>query len=178
MKRLSLTLIAGIAAMVPAVAQQNPMATEVQQSWGRTMSNVVAAAEKMPEENYGFKPAPESQSFRDLVAHTADSAMGACTAFSGERKTAGAANMQSKADLVGALKSVAAECEKTYGSFTDAKATEMIAGRGGQNTRIGSLYRNVIHIEHEYAQMAVHLRLKGLVPPSSEGRGGGAGKKK
>ena len=80
MKRLSLTLIAGIAAMVPAVAQQNPMATEVQQAWGRTMSNVVAAAEKMPEENYGFKPAPESQSFRDLVAHTADSAMGACTA--------------------------------------------------------------------------------------------------
>lgn len=178
MNRLSSTLIAGIVAMFPAAAQDNPMSNEARQSWGRTMGNVIAAAEKMPEENYSFKPAPESQSFRDLVAHTADSAMGTCTAFSGERKTAGAAKMQSKADLVAALKAAGAECEKAYGALTDAKATEMIAGRGGQNSRIGYLYRNTIHIEHEYAQMAVHLRLKGIVPPSSEGRGPGMGKKK
>jgi len=134
----------------------------------------------MPEDNYGFKPAPESQSFRELVAHTADSAMGACSGYNGERKTAGAASMTSKADLVAALSAAMAECDKAYGSITDAKATEMIAGRGGNQSRLGSLYRNTIHIEHEYAQMAVHFRLKGLVPPSSEGRmgGGGGGKKK
>lgn len=178
MNRLSLSVIAAMSVVLPVAAQDNPMANEARQSWGRTMSNVIAAAEKMPEENYSFKPAPESQSFRDLVAHTADSAMGTCTAYSGERKTAGAASMQAKADLVAALKAAGAACEAAYGSFTDAKATEMIAGRGGQNSRIGYLYRNTIHIEHEYAQMAVHLRLKGVVPPSSEGRGPGMGKKK
>jgi hypothetical protein len=177
MNRLSLSVIAAMAVVVPVSAQENPMATELKQSWGRTMANVVAAAEKMPEEGYSFKPAPESQSFRDLAAHTADSAMGACTGFSGERKTANAAGMQTKAELVGALKAAATECEAVYGAFTDAKATEMIANRGQQNSRLGYLYRNVIHIEHEYAQMAVHLRLKGVVPPSSEGRGG-MGKKK
>jgi hypothetical protein len=41
------------------------------------------------------------------------------------------------------------------------------AGRG-QRTRIGALYGNTIHLEHEYAQMAVHFRLNGLVPPSSD----------
>ncbi len=178
MNRLSLSVIAAMSVVLPVAAQDNPMANEARQSWGRTMSNVIAAAEKMPEENYSFKPAPESQSFRDLVAHTADSAMGTCTAYSGERKAAGAASMQAKADLVAALKAAGAACEAAYGSFTDAKATEMIAGRGGQNSRIGYLYRNTIHIEHEYAQMAVHLRLKGVVPPSSEGRGPGMGKKK
>ena len=124
----------------------------------------------MPEENYGFKPAPESQSFKDLVAHTADSAGGTCSAYNGERKQIGAAAKSSKADLIAALKEGLAECDKAYSSLTDAKATEMIEGRGGKRTRLGVLYGNTIHLEHEYAQLAVHLRLKGIVPPSTEGR--------
>jgi len=173
-----LLLIAGLGASFALFAQDNPLSTEAQQSWARTKNNTLAAAEKMPEENYGFKPAPESQSFRDLIAHTADSAMGACSGYNGERKNAGAASMDAKAELVAALSAAMAECDKAYGSLTDAKAGEMIAGRGGNQSRLGSLYRNTIHIEHEYAQMAVHFRLKGLVPPSSEGRMGGGGKKK
>ena len=86
------------------------------------------------------------------------------------RRQIGAASKTSKADLVAALKEGLAECDKAYSSLTDAKATEMIEGRGGKRTRLGVLYGNTIHLEHEYAQMAVHLRLKGIVPPSSEGR--------
>ncbi len=165
-------------ALAGALGAQDPLSTELRQSWNRTINNVVAAAEKMPEGDYNFKPAPESQSFRDLVAHTADSAMGTCAGYNGEPKNAGARDMTSKADLVGALKAAQAECEKAYGSITDAKATEMIEGRRGSRSRLGTLYGNAIHIEHEYAQLAVHLRLKGQVPPSSEGRGGMGGKKK
>lgn len=165
-------MIAALAA-AGALGAQDPLSTELRQSWNRTINNVVAAAEKMPEGDYNFKPAPESQSFRDLVAHTADSAMGTCSAYSGERKMAGARDMTAKADLVGAMKAAQAECEKAYGSITDAKAAEVIQGPRGSRSRLGTLYGNAIHIEHEYAQMAVHLRLKGIVPPSSEGRGGG-----
>jgi len=162
---------AAFAAASALQAQDNPLSTEARQSWTRTKNNILAAAEKMPEEHYSFKPAPESQSFRDLVAHTADSAMGACSSFNGERKQAGAGSMTARADLIAALKTATEECDKAYGSLTDAKSTEMIAGRGGSRSRLGSLYGNTIHIEHEYAQMAVHMRLKGVVPPSSEGRG-------
>ena len=150
----------------------NPLSTEAQQAWTRTMNNVLAGAEKMPEGDYAFKPTPESMSFRDIVAHAADSAMGACSGYNGERKSAGAAQMQSKADLIGALKAAQAECEKAY-TPNDAKAVEMMTGgRGGPRSRLSSLWGNTVHIEHEYAQMAVLLRLKGQVPPSSEGRGG------
>jgi hypothetical protein len=172
MHRSRLILVASITAGL-AFAQSDPLSTEARQSWARTKNNIIAAAEKMPEENYTFKPAPESQSFRDLIAHSADSAMGACSGYNGERKQAGAASMNAKAELVGAIKTAMAECDKAYESLTDAKATEMIQGRGGSRSRIGTLYGNTIHMEHEYAQMAVHFRLKGLVPPSSEGRGGG-----
>ena len=160
-------LLAGTAAMY---SQADPLSNEAKTAWTRTINNVVAASEKMPDEGYAYKPTPESMSFRDLVAHTADSAMGACSGFSGERKTAGADKMQTKADLVGAMKAAQAECDKAYGSLTDAKATEMIAGRGGQRSRLSTLWGNTVHIEHEYAQMAVHLRMKGVVPPSSAGR--------
>jgi hypothetical protein len=166
-----MALIVGLAAGSLVYGQENPLSTEAQQSWARTKGNLMAAAEKMPEENYSFKPAPESQSFGELVAHTADSAMGTCSAFSGERKPGGAAGKKAKAELVAALSAGLAECDKAYGSITDAKATEMIAGRGGNRSRLGTLYGNTIHLEHEYAQMAIHLRLKGVVPPSSERRG-------
>ena len=111
-------------------------------------------------------------SFREIVAHTADSAMGACSGINGERKSVGAAQMQTKAELIGALKAAQAECEKAY-TLTDAKAGEMVTGgRGGPRSRLSTLWGNTVHIEHEYAQLAIHLRLKGVVPPSSEGRGG------
>lgn len=170
MPRLLPAALCALLCVTPAAAQDNPLSTEVRQAWTRTWNNVAAAVEKMPEEHFAFKPAPESQSFRDLVAHTADAAMGACTAVAGERKTAGAREMTTKAALVGAIKAAGAECEKAYGALTDQTAAQMITGPRGSRSRLGTLYGNVIHIEHEYAQMAVHFRLKGLVPPSSEGR--------
>jgi hypothetical protein len=163
-------VFAGLCTASFLAAQENPLAAEAQQSWNRTKGNLIAAAEKMAEENYAFKPSPESQSFKDLVAHTADSAAGTCSGYNGERRQIGAASKTSKADLVAALKEGLAECDKAYGSLTDAKATEMIEARGGKRSRLGVLYGNTIHLEHEYAQMAVLLRIKGLVPPSSERR--------
>ena len=149
-------------------AQTDPLSTEAKQAWTRTINNAVAAAEKMPEEGYAYKATPETMSFRDIVAHTADSAMGACSAMNGERKSAGAAKMQTKAELVAAMRAAQAECEKAY-TLTDAKAMEVVTGgRGGPRSRLSSLWGNTVHIEHEYAQMAVLLRLKGIVPPSSD----------
>lgn len=174
MKRFSILPVCLILGGAALHAQTDPLSTEAKQAWTRTMNNVIAAAEKMPEDNYAFKPTAESMSFRDLVAHVADSAMGSCSTINGERKNAGAAQMQAKADLMGALKAAQTECDKAY-TLTDAKAVEMMTGgRGGPRSRLSTLWGNTVHIEHEYAQMAVHLRLKGVVPPSSEGRGGAA----
>ncbi len=174
MKRIVIFAALGASALLA----QDALSNEARQAWGRTKGNLIGAAEKMDEANFDFKPSAESQSFKVLVAHTADSAMGVCSAYNGERKQLGAASKATKAELVEALKAAMAECDTAYGALTDAKATEMIEGRGGQRSRLGTLYGNTIHMEHEYAQMAVHLRIKGAVPPSSEGRMGGKGGKK
>ena len=98
---LSLLILSGVSLLT---AQENPLSTELQQSWTRTKNNLLAAAEKMSEENYGFKPAPESQSFKDLVAHTADSAAGVCSGFNGERRQIGAASKTQQGRPGGCIK--------------------------------------------------------------------------
>ena len=62
-----------------ALMAQDALSNEARQAWSRTKGNLIGAAEKMDEANYDFKPSPESQSFKVLVAHTADSAMGTCS---------------------------------------------------------------------------------------------------
>ena len=81
---LMITLVAAFTYPLPA--QDNPLSSEARQAWTRTKNYILAAGEKMHEGNYSFKPAPESQSFGDLVAHTANSAMRVCSGFNGERK--------------------------------------------------------------------------------------------
>src|SRR5690242_5702295 len=68
--------------------------------------NVVAAAEKVPEADYAFKPTPEVRSFGQLVGHVADAQYMFCSmATGGEAPVKGIEKTKtSKADLVQALK--------------------------------------------------------------------------
>lgn len=46
----------------------------------------------------------------------------------------------------------------------------MIKGPRGERSRIGVLVGNVVHDNEEYGYLAVYMRLKGVVPPSSDRR--------
>lgn len=148
----------------------NPLSTEVKQAYTNVKNNLLGAAERMPEENYGFKPTPDIRTFGSLVAHVADSQTRVCNALRGEQKPATASSKTTKADIVAALKDSFADCDSAYDSLTDATGTEMVKLGRGQSTRLGALMRVAIHDNEEYGYMAVYLRLKGLVPPSSERR--------
>ena len=175
MKSICCSILALAAITLTALHAQsapgaNQLTTEAQSAWNRTYHNVLEGAQQMPEDKYSYKPTPESMSFRDIIAHIADSAMGACSALDGDRKTAGAAQMKTKDELMGALKAAQAECDKAY-TPDDAKGVQLISGGyGGPQTRLTTLWGNTVHIEHEYAQMAVHLRINGVVPPSTAER--------
>jgi uncharacterized damage-inducible protein DinB len=154
----------------PPARNANPLSAEVKQMYTGVKNNLVRMAEKMPEEHYAFKATAEIRTFGQLVAHVADSQARTCSAVNGEQKAVNAASKTTKADLVAALKESFALCDKAVDSMTDAKATEMIAMGQRQSSRLGALARMVSHSNEEYGYMAVYLRLKGIVPPSSEGR--------
>ena len=172
MNRLSkfilITTISGLGAVQAQTA--NPMSTELKQMYTGLKNNLTKMAEKMPEENYSFKPTPEIRTFGQLIGHIADSQARTCSAVTGEQKNLGASSKTSKADLVAALKESFAICDTAYDGLTDASASEMIKTPRGQRSKIGALAGNVSHSNEEYGYTSVYMRLKGIVPPSSEGR--------
>ncbi len=168
-----LTLLTGSAvyAQTAAATQNaNPLSAEVKGAYTNVKNNFVKAAEKMPEEHYGFKATPEVQSFSQRVAHIADANMRTCAVLKGEQKSVNAASKTTKADMVAALKESFAYCDAVYDSMTDTEAVKIVATGRGQRSRLAALWGIVSHDNEVYGTMAVYMRLKGIVPPSSEGR--------
>lgn len=144
------------------------LSAEVKAAYTSVKNNILKSADKMPAENYSFKPTPEVRSFAEVLDHIADSQMRSCAAIAGDDKTPNASGKTAKADVVAALQESFTECDKAYDSLTDANASEMIKMGPRQRTRLGALVGNTTHDNEQYGIITVHLRLKGLVPPSSE----------
>ena len=155
----------------PQTAPANPLSAEAKQMYNGVKNNLLKMAEKMPEEHYSFKATADVRTFGALIGHVADSQARTCGMLIGDTKQLGASSKTAKADLVAALKESFAMCDKAFDSLTtDAKAVELVQMGQRQSTRVGALVRTVSHSNEEYGYMAVYLRLKGIVPPSSEGR--------
>jgi hypothetical protein len=162
--------LAGLIA-AQAQAQAPPsVAAAAKAAYGRIKTNFQKAAEKMPEENYSFKPVDAVETFGQRVAHIANQ-MGTCSALNGQRKASSATGKTAKKELVDGLAESFAECDKAFDALTDANALEPVAGgRGGPQPRIAVLYGLIAHDNEVYGAMGVYMRIKGIVPPSSEGR--------
>jgi len=133
--------------------------------------NLSAMVEKMPEEHFAFKPVPEMRSFGESVAHVADAQARNCNLASGAgSKTLDADKKRTKAELQTALKESFAICDGVFAGLTDAQANEMVKmGQSGfQLSRLSLLVSMISHSNEQHGYMAVYLRLKGIVPPSTE----------
>src|SRR6201987_2252502 len=111
-----------------ATPPANPITASEKGLYSFVSNAVIGAAQKMPEENYGFKPTPEVRSFGQLVGHVADASYMFCSQAAGEanpmkdiEKT-----KTSKCDLVAGLKDAVAYCNKAFDSMTDAKGSQMV----------------------------------------------------
>ena len=157
-------------------APENPISDSEKRVYAMLSSVVIAAAVKMPEESYSFKPTPEVRSFGQLVGHLADSNYFFCSAATGETKPASDAekSMTKKADLVAALKDAVAYCNKTYAGMTDAKGSQMTKMMSFDMARLTVLAGNFAHCYEHYGNMVTYMRIRGIVPPTSE-KGAGAG---
>jgi uncharacterized damage-inducible protein DinB len=151
--------------------QSNPLSADAKRAFNGIKNNILKSAEKMPEENYSFKPAPTVRSFGQLVGHVADYHYIFCGPAIGESKNPGIeTTKKSKADLIAALKESMAYCDAIFDALTDAKAAEVVKVENRQRTRLAALYTATTHDNEHYGNMVTYLRMKGMVPPSSEGQ--------
>ena len=156
----------------PLWAQGSPLSKDLKRDYQNIRDFFIRAAEKMPEENYGFKPAPDVRTFGQQVAHVADDQYNLCAPAKGGTRKAAYTHIEDtfskKADLVAALREAFAYCDGAYDALSDASGTEIVKFGTTGRTRFAMLNWNLWHTWEHYGNVVVYLRMKGLVPPSSE----------
>ena len=131
---------------------------------------VLRTAEKVPENLYEFKPTPDVRSLGAVLGHIADANLLLCGMANGDKPAFNQANEKktTRAELVGALKASFAVCDKVFAATTDANATTPVDLFGQKQTRLGVLAFNNSHMWEHYGNLVTYMRLKNIVPPSSE----------
>ena len=187
MKRVT-CIVAGLmlfalssAAQAPAAGQRVGLATSLQRAYGTLKGNLTQAAEKMPEANYGFKPAsdPDLRTYGQWIGHQADNQFINCAAIKGvpnpnppqsnEKKA-------TKADLVKALADAFAFCDGAISALTDQSALQMVKQGEGETARGGVVSALLSHGLESYGIVVVYLRAKGIAPPNAAPAGARGGR--
>ena len=137
--------------------------------------NIERAAEKMPAEDYSFRPTPEIRSYAELIAHVADANYLFCSAAMAEKNPGMKVEdsvkkdpAKPKAAIVEALTASFTYCDKAFAALTDKNAGDAVKFFGQDRARIGVLSFNTSHDFEHYGNIVTYLRLKKIVPPSSE----------
>ena len=148
---------------------------------------VRSAAEAMPEESYGFRPVPQGKfnnekpefgpadvrTFAEQVKHVACANFAFAAEFEGTKPPeacdqGGPDPAKKKRELLIYLRNSFMAIHKSLGAITDKNQFDPIEGPyAGPNTRLGLAEVVIWHNADHYGQMALYLRLSGLVPPAS-----------
>ena len=170
---LMLALAVGTAAAqtAPPTGQKFTLSGNMIRGYQNLQRNLTEAADKMPEADYAFKPTPEVRPYGQLIAHVALSQFGSCAALKGEdspHKDDKEETPRSKADLIALLKASTAYCDPLLTSLTDESMVQLIKVGQNEAARGLILAGTNTHGNEMYGTMAVYLRLKGIVPPTTE----------
>lgn len=128
-------------------------------------SDLIAAVERMPEEFFSFRAAPEIRTFGEEIAHAAAVNDRQCLWAQGDRSapTDGAGDEPTKASLLAWLRRSFARCDSVLTAFTDE---EGLLPTFNHYVRASHVIAMVGHTSQVYGKVALLLRLKGIVPPS------------
>jgi hypothetical protein len=69
---------------------------------------------------------------------------------------------------VAAVKDAVAYCNKAFDSMTDAKGSQMVKLFNVDMAKLTLFSLNTAHTDERYGNTVTYLRLKGIVPPTSE----------
>jgi uncharacterized damage-inducible protein DinB len=140
----------------------------------RAGRNLVAAAEQMPADKYGFKPTRPQMTFGEVIAHVATGGDALCSSIAGvpTPKRAATATSDSKEKLVGRLRETFGFCESALANLNDLRLDEKVPYfSAGEVSRADAMFAAAEELAGHYSQLAVYFRLNGLVPPTAKGGG-------
>ena len=186
MQKAVFHVLLGFFLALPAGAQTNqqPAAKDLsawlRNSYASNRKFLARTAEKMPQEFYGMRPGaqPEVRTFAQMIGHLANYNYRWCSDAKGEKNPGEETDFEkvtAKAELVKALSSALTYCDGAYAALTDANSMDMVQGTRDDGTkvpvlRISRLILNLAHDNEHYGNLVTYMRIKSIVPPSSEPR--------
>jgi DinB superfamily len=145
-----------------------------------------SAAEGMPAEKYGYRPAPgdyggvfpgygpkELRTFAEQVKHVACANLGFSAELDGKQPPpacdkGGPNPAKTRDELLAYLRDSFKALKKSLGAITQKNMFDPIEGPyAGPETRLGMAGVAISHVADHYGQVVIYLRMNGIVPPAS-----------
>src|SRR5580698_3080211 len=161
------------AASVCALGQDaaNPVVASAKEIFQRQSGYMVAAAEQMPAEKYGYHPTADQWTYGKIIAHVIQANFGVCGMLSGDGPGKGptVTDTTPKDQLVTILKQSFETCQKALDGLQDSSLGVTITYfRGAKKPRARALIELTDDLEDHYSLMASYLRMNGMLPPSAK----------
>jgi DinB family protein len=164
-------LLTASAAVVVATAfaqgSPTPVSDAVRSAAGRAANNFIAAAEEMPADKYGFKPTPAQMSFGEVIGHMSAGNDALCSSIGGVAQPKRSSAGTQKEKLVAQLRESFQFCRSALARVDDSKLGEKISYFGDDASRGQVMVAAAEEWAGHYSQIAVYLRLNGLLPPTA-----------
>ena len=166
--------IAALAAVVMpclAVAQGAPVAQAFRSNAADIGKNLMAAADLMPADKYGYKPTPAQMSYGDIALHLAQGNDFLCGAIGGMKAPTRSSvkATDSKDVIVARLKETFTFCDQALAKLDDSNLTEQLPMFGGTKmSRAAVMTLTTGDWADHYSQWAIYLRLNGQLPPTAK----------
>jgi DinB superfamily len=171
--KIALGVMVLAAASTCAFAQDasNPVVASAKEIFQRQSAYLVAAAEQMPADKYGYHPTPDQWTYGKIVSHVIQANFGACGMLSGDGPGKGptVTDKTPKDQLIPVLKQSFDTCQKALDGLKDSNLGGTITYFGGaKKPRARALVELTDDLEDHYSQLASYLRLNGMTPPSAK----------
>ena len=157
----------------------NPLVTVSKNIFAISKNDVLGSVAKIPDDLWSYQPTKDVRTVAQLFAHIADAQYEFC-GLNTEGKSVSKdieKTKKTKAEIVPALNDAFAYCESAYASMTDADAAQLVSFFNMKITKLGAMDFNIAHNMEHYGNLVTYMRIKGIVPPSSEPRPPAASKK-
>jgi hypothetical protein len=168
------------------LSHNETVGTALMRTFGNQEYEFRSAAEAMPPDKYDFRPAgqgkftepapfgpTELRTFAEQIKHVACANVAFAAEFDGKTPPpncdkGGSNPAKTRAELLTYLRDSFAALNKSLNAITSKNMYEPIEGPyAGPNTRLGLAGIAIWHVADHYGQIAMYLRLNGIVPPAS-----------
>jgi hypothetical protein len=154
-----------------AAQEKNPVAAAIREAEQGRNKNMVAAAEEMPADKYGFKATPEQMSFGHLTLHIADGNYLFCSKIGGVAapQLPKLSETDPKDKLVERMKSSFDFCATALAKLDDSNLGETLTLFGERKaSRAMTILMLAGSWADHYSLQATYLRLNGYLPPTAK----------